>query len=167
MKKEIGSHLPAPPVGCFCPNDGLIPTAPPKTSMVTNQYICIFESHSSPYLFQEFICSHSNVSHFTPLYNEIVTSIWVISAWEAYCRSWQRKLIRCRPYNLAVKTISLLAPQFQQQVTNSLRTIQLWHRITNSLQNTKFSSECKFAATTQFRQQITNSLHNTQFDSEC
>jgi hypothetical protein len=35
------------------------------------------------------------------------------------------------------------------------------------LQNTKFSSKCKFAATTQFRQQITNSLHNTQFDSEC
>jgi len=109
----------------------------------------------------------SYVSHFTPLYNEIVISIWVLSTREAYCRNWQRKLIRCMPYNLAAKTVLLLAPQFQQQVTNSLRTIQLWHRITNSLQNTKFSSKCKFAATTQFRQQITNSLHNTQFDSEC
>jgi len=123
-------------------------------TMVTNQYICIFESHSSAYLFQEFICSHSNVPHFTPLYNEIVTSIWVIFAREAYCRNWERKLIRCRPCNSAAKTVSLLVPQFQQQVTNSL-------------QNTKFSSECKFAATTQFQQQITNSLHNTQFDSEC
>ena len=75
MKKEGGSHLPAPPVGCSCPDDGLIPAASPKTSMVTNQYICIFESHSSTYLFQEFICSHSNVPHFTPLNNEIVTSI--------------------------------------------------------------------------------------------
>jgi len=46
MKKEGASHLPAPPVGCSCLDDGPIPTAPPKTSMVTNQYICIFESHS-------------------------------------------------------------------------------------------------------------------------
>jgi hypothetical protein len=75
MKKEGTSHLPAPPVGCSCLDDGPIPTAPPKTSMVINQYICIFESHSSPHLFQEFICSHSSVSHFTPSYHEIVTSI--------------------------------------------------------------------------------------------
>ena len=38
-----GSHLPAPPAGCPCPDDGLIPATPPKTSMVINQYICIFE----------------------------------------------------------------------------------------------------------------------------
>jgi hypothetical protein len=74
MKKECASHLPAPPVGCSCLDDGPIPTAPPKTSMVINQYICIFESHSSPHLFQEFICSHSSISHFTPSYHEIVTS---------------------------------------------------------------------------------------------
>ena len=37
MKKEGESHLPAPPVGCSCFDDGPIPTAPPKTSMVTNQ----------------------------------------------------------------------------------------------------------------------------------
>ena len=61
MKKKGESHLPAPLAGCPCPDDGPIPTAPPKTSMVTNQYICIFESHSSPYFFQEFICSHSSV----------------------------------------------------------------------------------------------------------
>jgi hypothetical protein len=29
MKKEGESHLPAPPVGCSCLDDGLIPTAPP------------------------------------------------------------------------------------------------------------------------------------------
>ena len=69
-------NLPALPASCPCPDDDSIKTAPPpKTSMVTNQYICIFESHSSPYLFQEFICSHSSVPHFTPSYNEIVTSI--------------------------------------------------------------------------------------------
>ena len=81
MKKEGESHLPTPP------EDGLILIAPPKTSMVTNQYICIFESHSSPYLFQEFICSHSSVPHFTPSYNEIVASISVIYARKAYCRN--------------------------------------------------------------------------------
>jgi hypothetical protein len=51
MKKKGASHLPAPLVGCSCLDDGPIPTAPPKTSMVTNQYICIFKSHSSPHLF--------------------------------------------------------------------------------------------------------------------
>jgi hypothetical protein len=75
MKKEGVSHLPAPPAGCSCMDDGPIPTAPPKTSMVTNQYMCIFESNSSPHLFQEFICSLSSVPHFTSLYHEIVTSI--------------------------------------------------------------------------------------------
>jgi hypothetical protein len=75
MKKEGESHIPAPPVGCSCLDEGPIPTAPPTTSMVTNQYICIFESHSSPNLFQEFICSHSSVPYFTPSYHEIVTSI--------------------------------------------------------------------------------------------
>jgi hypothetical protein len=80
--------------------------------MVTNQYICIFESHSSPYLIQEFICSHLSVPQFTPSYNEIITSIWVISAKEAYCRNRQRKLTRCRPNNLAAKTGSLQAAPF-------------------------------------------------------
>ena len=75
MKKKGGSHLPAPLAGCPCLDDDLIPATPPKTSMVTNQYICIFESHSSPYLFQEPICEHSSVPHFTPSYSEIVTSI--------------------------------------------------------------------------------------------
>ena len=40
IKKEGASHLPPPPVGCSCLDDGPIPTAPPKTSMVTNHYIC-------------------------------------------------------------------------------------------------------------------------------
>jgi hypothetical protein len=73
MKKKGEIHLPAPPVGFSCLDDGPIPTAPPKTSIVTNQYICIFESPSSPHLFQEFICSHSSVPHFTPSYHKIVT----------------------------------------------------------------------------------------------
>jgi hypothetical protein len=38
MKKKGASHLPAPPVGRSCLDDGPIPTAPPKTSMVTNQH---------------------------------------------------------------------------------------------------------------------------------
>jgi len=76
MKEEGEDHLPAPPTGYPCPDDGLIPAAPPKTLMATNHYyICILKSHSSPYLFQESICSHSSVRHFTPSYNEIVTSI--------------------------------------------------------------------------------------------
>ena len=75
MKKEGAGHLPTPLVGCSGLDDGPIPTAPPKTSMVTNQYIGIFESHSSPHLFQEFICSHSSFPHFTSSYHEIVTSI--------------------------------------------------------------------------------------------
>jgi hypothetical protein len=41
MKKEGASHLPAPPAGCSCLDDGPIPTAPPKTSMLTNQYMCM------------------------------------------------------------------------------------------------------------------------------
>jgi len=42
MKKEGESHLHALPAGCPCPNDGPIPAAPPKASLVTNQYIYIF-----------------------------------------------------------------------------------------------------------------------------
>ena len=34
MKKEGESHLLAPPVNCSCLDNGPIPTAPPKTSMV-------------------------------------------------------------------------------------------------------------------------------------
>jgi len=75
MKKKGAGHLPAPPTSCSRLDDGPIPTAPPKTSMVTNQYMGIFESHSSPHLFQEFTCSHSSVPHFTSSYHEIVTSI--------------------------------------------------------------------------------------------
>ena len=75
MKNKGESHLHAPPTGCSCLDDGPIPTTPPKTSMVTNQYICIFESLLSPHLIQEFICSHSSVPYFTPSYHEIVTSI--------------------------------------------------------------------------------------------
>ena len=32
MKKKGASHLPAPPVGCSCLDDGPIPTAPPFES---------------------------------------------------------------------------------------------------------------------------------------
>jgi len=115
MKKEGESHLPAPLAGCPCPDDGPIPTAPPKTSIITNQYICVFESHSSPYLFQEFICSHSSVPHFTPSYNKIVTSIWVISAWEAYYRNQQQRLTRSSPDNSAAKIGSLWVAQFDSK----------------------------------------------------
>jgi hypothetical protein len=41
MKAEDENHLLVPPVGCPCPNKGLILVAPPKTSMATNQYIHI------------------------------------------------------------------------------------------------------------------------------
>jgi hypothetical protein len=44
-REKDGNHLPAPLAGCPCPDDGPIPTAPPKTSMVTNQYICISLNH--------------------------------------------------------------------------------------------------------------------------
>jgi hypothetical protein len=75
MRKEGASHLPAPPAGYSGLDDDPISTAPLKTSMVINQYMGIFESHLSPHLFQEFICSHSSVPHFTSSYHEIVTSI--------------------------------------------------------------------------------------------
>jgi hypothetical protein len=97
MKEEGENHLPVPPAGCPCLDDGRIPTAPPKTSKATNQYICILKSHSSLYLFQESICSRSSVPHFTPSYNEIVTSIQIISNRVVYYRK------------LAVKTDMLLA----------------------------------------------------------
>jgi hypothetical protein len=79
MKEQGENYLHAPPAGCLRLDDGLIPAAPPKTSMATNRYICILKSHPSPYLFQDSICSHSSVPHFTLSYNEIVTSIQVIS----------------------------------------------------------------------------------------
>ena len=41
-KKRSESYLPALPAGCPCPDDGPILAAPPKTSPITNQYICIF-----------------------------------------------------------------------------------------------------------------------------
>ena len=41
MREEGGNHLPVLLVGCPCPNEGLIPVAPSKTSMATNQYIHI------------------------------------------------------------------------------------------------------------------------------
>ena len=75
MKKEGATHLPAPSAGCSGLDDGPIPTTPPKSSMVINQYMNIFESYSSPHIFKEFICSHSSVPHFTSSYHEIVTSI--------------------------------------------------------------------------------------------
>ena len=76
MKEEGEDHLPATPTRCPCLDDGLNPAPPPKTSMATNHYyICILKSHSSPYLFQDSICSHSSVPHFTPSYNEVVISI--------------------------------------------------------------------------------------------
>ena len=50
MKKKGASHLPAPPVGRSCLDDGPIPTAPPKTSMVTNQHSCIYFIFESNYM---------------------------------------------------------------------------------------------------------------------
>ena len=93
-----------------------------------------FENHVAYHLFQEFICSHSSVPHFTPSYNYFVTSIWVIYAWEAIveissknwlaaseqfgsenrfdagCVIWQQKPVHYRLLNLAAKTVLLLAP---------------------------------------------------------
>jgi hypothetical protein len=177
MKKKGESHLPAPLAGCPCPDGGPIPTAQPKTSMVTNQYICIFESHSSPYLFQEFICSHSSVPKFTPSYNEIVTSIWVISAREAYCRNRQQKLTRCRPDNSAVKTGSMWATQFGNENWFAA-ACTIWQQNLFHCWCHNFSSECYFVAATtfsaananllhllqktQFRQRVINSLPTTQ-----
>jgi hypothetical protein len=86
MKEEGENHLPVPPAGYPCPDDGPTPAAPSKTSTTINQYICILKSYSSPYLFQESICSHSSVPHFTTSYNKIVTNILVISDRGVYCR---------------------------------------------------------------------------------
>jgi hypothetical protein len=41
MREGVGNHLTIPPAGCPCPNESLISTTPPKTSMTTNQYIRI------------------------------------------------------------------------------------------------------------------------------
>jgi hypothetical protein len=75
VQEKGGNHLPVPPVGCPCPDDGPIPAAPPRTSTTTHQYICFLKSHSTPYLFQESICSHSSVPHFTPSHNKFVKII--------------------------------------------------------------------------------------------
>jgi hypothetical protein len=72
MKKKGESHLPAPPLGCSCLDDGPIPTAPPKTSLVTNQYIYIFESHSSPHLFKS---SYVHIQVFQILHHHTMKSL--------------------------------------------------------------------------------------------
>jgi len=41
MLEGGGSHLSAPSVRCPCTIADRVPVAPPNTSMVTNQYICI------------------------------------------------------------------------------------------------------------------------------
>ena len=41
MREGEGNHLPVPPTGCPCPDEGPIPAAPLKTSMTINQYIRI------------------------------------------------------------------------------------------------------------------------------
>ena len=109
-KKKGASHLPAPPVGCSCLDDGPIPTAPPKTSMVTNQYNCIFffnHIHHHTYFKSSYV--HIQVFHilhhhimklllafksFLPrrLIVEIDSENW----FAAGCPIWQRELVRCR-----------------------------------------------------------------------
>ena len=70
------NHLHIPLVGCPCLVEGPVPIAPPNTSMVTNQHICILKSHNSlTYIFQESTCSHSNVPHITPSHNAIILVI--------------------------------------------------------------------------------------------
>jgi hypothetical protein len=41
MKEKSENHLHVPPVGCPCPDEGLILIALPKKSIATNQYIRI------------------------------------------------------------------------------------------------------------------------------
>jgi hypothetical protein len=76
MLEGGGNHLLVPPVGCPCPVESPIPIAPPNTSIVINQHICILKSHdSSPYIFQESTYSHSSVPHITPSHNAIILVI--------------------------------------------------------------------------------------------
>ena len=102
----------------------------------------------------------------------------------------QRELVRCRlpisaartgslqAANSATRTVSLLAPQFRQQMltrsrqlnfgSDLLQTTPLWQRIASSLQNTTLGSEllipCKrhsFGSESQIR------CRQLSFDSEC
>jgi len=69
--------------------------APPNMSMVTNQHICILKTHSSPYLFQESICSHANVPHFTKSYMKLLQAYKSFMTGESIVENRQRKLVRC------------------------------------------------------------------------
>jgi hypothetical protein len=80
-----------------------------------NQYICILKSHSSSYLFQESICPHSSVPHFTPSYNEIVTSIEVISDRGFYYRKSAAKTGSLLIAQFGSETASLQAAQFNSE----------------------------------------------------
>jgi hypothetical protein len=62
MKKEGEGHLPTLLAGCPYPDDGPIPTAPPNTSMVTNQYICIL-NHIHHHTYFKSLYVHIQVFH--------------------------------------------------------------------------------------------------------
>jgi hypothetical protein len=100
IREKGGNHLPVPPAGCPCPDNGPIPAAPPKTSRATNQYICVLKSHSSLYLFENPYI-HVQVLHI--LHHHTMKLL-------------QRKLVGCRPQNPSAKTILLHALQFRQRM---------------------------------------------------
>ena len=160
--------------------------------MATKQYICILKSHSSPYLFQEFICSHSSVPHFTPSYNEIVTSIYVIFTWGTIVENqqwnWfvashtirQRKQIRCKPYTLAAKTGLLQAAHFNNKcyfaAADTLSTTNANFNAGNSISaanrtsianNTTLTANVDSLETTQLWQQMLIHYSQHTFSSEC
>jgi hypothetical protein len=107
MKKKGQSHLPAPPVGCPCPDNGPILAAPPKTSSVTNQYICIFFNHINHHTY--FKSSYVHIQVFHILHHHTMK---LSQAFESFL-SWRlivkvgTKPIRNRPHDSAMKTNSL------------------------------------------------------------
>jgi hypothetical protein len=80
-------------MGHPCKVEGPIMVAPPNMSMVTNQNICILKSQSSPYLFQESICSHANVPHFTQSYMQSLQAFKSFLIGESIVENRQQKLV--------------------------------------------------------------------------
>jgi hypothetical protein len=103
MKKEGASHLPAPPAGCSCLDDGPIPTAPPKTSMVTNQYMC--------------------------MQRKLVRCRLPIRERKLFhCRQLNfgsESQFHCRTHDSAANVNSLQPTQFRQRITNPLQNAPL------------------------------------------
>ncbi|KAL3610755.1 hypothetical protein D5086_001775 [Populus alba] len=115
-KKEGASHLPAPPVGRSCLDDGPIPTAPPKTSI-------------------EAYCRNSAArTGSLRAANSATTTVSLAAASSAAkTASLLVPQFRCTTHNLAANI-------------NSLQEVPLRQRNRISLRNTQIGSEYQFAA---------------------